>query len=79
VIAERLGIIVDWSGAAEAIFRWAREQAIGMTLTETVIPEEQHSAHLAGICRFRGGGAGTMANRRLEVVDGGTARAFLPR
>ena len=79
MIADRHGIIVDWSGAAEAIFGWTREQAIGMTLTETVIPEEQHAAHLAGIRRFRGGGAGTMANQRLEVVDGGTARAFLPR
>ena len=68
VIASEDGVIVDWNARAQAIFGWTREEAVGMTLTETVIPEEDHGRHLAGFRRFREGGGGGMMNRLVEVT-----------
>ena len=39
-----------------------------MTLTETVVPDEQHAAHLAGMRRFREGAPGTILDQRIEVT-----------
>ena len=68
VIADMSGVIVGWNSRAEAIFGWSREEALGMTLTESVIPEDQHAPHLAGMRRFREGGTGPMVNRRVELT-----------
>ena len=68
VIADARGIIIDWNSGAETIFGWTRTEAVGMTLTETVIPEEQHAAHLAGMRAFREGQGGRILNRRVEMT-----------
>lgn len=67
VIADRNGVITGWNAAATAMFGWSREEAVGRTLTETVIPDRDHRAHLAGMMRFREGGSGSMLDRVSEV------------
>ena len=68
VTADANGIITGWNAAAQTIFGWTRREAIGMTLTEAVIPESDHAAHLRGMLRQREGGASKMLNRRVEVT-----------
>ncbi|MSR36176.1 MAG: PAS domain-containing protein, partial [Gemmatimonadetes bacterium] len=41
VMADTHGVIVDWNAAAHTMFGWPREEAIGMTLADTIVPEDQ--------------------------------------
>ncbi len=61
------GVIVYWNIRAEEIFGLTREEAVGRTLVETVIPERYREAHREGMLRLRETGEGTVLNRRLEL------------
>jgi hypothetical protein len=45
VSADEHGLITGWDGRAEAIFGWTREEAVGRSLAETVIPDRYYDAH----------------------------------
>ena len=57
VIADRNGVITDWNPRAESVFGWTREEAIGRTLQDTVIPTRYHDDHRKGMERFLRTGA----------------------
>lgn len=62
------GIIVDWNPAAEAIFGWSRDEAIGRPLAETIVPPQHRQAHRDGLERFLETGAGPLLNKRIEIT-----------
>jgi len=62
------GTIRDWNPQAEAIFGWTREQALGRSLAETIIPERYREAHTEGVHRFVRTGEGPVLNNRLEMT-----------
>jgi two-component system, cell cycle sensor histidine kinase and response regulator CckA len=62
------GIVIDWNAQATAIFGWSREEALGRVLSETIIPEQDRHAHEQGIREFLRTGAGTVLNRRIEII-----------
>lgn len=59
--------IVDWNTGAERLFGWSRDEAIGKSLTETVVPEDLRAAHDAGMKRFLATGEGPVLGRRIEI------------
>ncbi len=59
--------IVAWNDSAADLFGWPAEEAIGATLTETIIPEELRPAHLAGMKRFLATGEGPVLGARIEI------------
>lgn len=61
------GTIINWNYAAEHTFGWPAEQALGMSITSTIIPAEPHQAEWAGVARFLEAGDGESVNRRLEL------------
>jgi PAS domain S-box-containing protein len=61
------GAITDWNRAAEATFGWSREEAIGRTLAETLIPERYREAHESGLARYLTTGEGPILNTRIEL------------
>ena len=61
------GIITDWNKAAETLFGWRREEAVGKNITATIIPLKHQHAHEEGIKRFFKYGAGSVVNRRVEM------------
>jgi len=67
VAMDRDGAIVDWNPQAERIFGWSREEAIGRSLAETIIPERMRTQHLKGLVHFLHSGEGPLLNRRIEV------------
>jgi PAS domain S-box-containing protein len=61
------GRINDWNRQAEVIFGWPRDQALGRSLAETIIPPRYREAHHRGLKRFMETGEGPVLNRRLEL------------
>ncbi|NQV23349.1 MAG: response regulator [Rhodopirellula sp.] len=62
------GTIIDWNPQAEVIFGWKSEEALGKTLSDTIIPEQFRDAHVAGLKHFLKTGDGRVIQRRLELV-----------
>lgn len=68
VVMDASGMIVDWNDRAEQIFGWAREEALGRSLADTIIPERDREAHRRGLARFLSTGHGPLINQTIEVT-----------
>lgn len=68
VIVDELSVVIDWNPRAEIVFGWSREEALGKTLYETVIPARDHVRHREGVRRFLATGEGPILNQRIEVM-----------
>jgi PAS domain S-box-containing protein len=62
------GNVVSWNPRAEAIFGWARVEAIGRSLGDLIVPEPMRARHREGLARFLQTGVGKMLNRRVEMT-----------
>ena len=62
------GIVTDWNSQATALFGWARDEAMGKPLAETIIPDRDREAHVRGIQEYLRTGIGPVLNRRIEVT-----------
>ena len=59
--------ILVWNSGAERLFGWKAEEAIGMHLAETIIPEEMREAHNRGMAHYLKTGDGPVLGQRIEV------------
>lgn len=59
--------ITVWNNGATRLFGWTPEEAIGRTLTETIIPSEYREAHARGMERFLKTGEGPVLGQRIEI------------
>ncbi len=70
------GRIREWNRAAEGIFGWSRDEVLGRTLADVIIPEDMRDLHREGLERFMATGEGPLLGQRVEVPalcrDGGT-------
>ena len=62
------GVVAEWNRGAQAIFGWAREEAIGAALAELIIPAGQHDAHRAALARFDLTGQGMVLGRWFDTL-----------
>jgi PAS domain S-box-containing protein len=67
VTMDRAGVISGWSAQAESTFGWKREEALGRTLSDTIIPERYRAAHREGLKRFLETGKTRVLNTRVEL------------
>jgi PAS domain S-box-containing protein len=65
-IDERGGVL-QWNLAAERMFGYSPEQALGRALAELVIPPKRRRAHLEGLKRAAAGGPARILGRRIVV------------
>jgi len=61
------GLLLDFNTAAEEIFGYTRQQALGRPLAELIIPPRLRQAHAEGLRRYLQTGAGPVLGRRIEV------------
>lgn len=61
-------VIVGWNRQAEQIFGLTADEALGRTLSDTVIPARYRSAHAAGLARFMATREPRVINRRIELT-----------
>jgi PAS domain S-box-containing protein len=71
VSIDSASIIIDWNAAAESMFGWRRDEAVGRLITDVIVPEQHRAHHHAGLARFLAGaladGEGIL-NRRIETT-----------
>lgn len=62
------GVVTEWNRQAEAIFGFTAEEAIGIALTETIIPEQFREAHNKGMAHYLKTGEGPVLNQKIEIA-----------
>jgi diguanylate cyclase (GGDEF)-like protein/PAS domain S-box-containing protein len=67
VVMDGTGCITDWNLQAAITFGWAREDVIGNSLAETIVPARYREAHKQGLRKFLETGVGPIVNRRIEL------------
>jgi diguanylate cyclase (GGDEF)-like protein/PAS domain S-box-containing protein len=67
VVMDATGCIIDWNSQAAITFGWAREDVIGNSLAETMVPPRYREAHKQGLRVFLETGVGPIVNRRIEL------------
>ncbi len=60
------GEIVEFNHAAEQTFGYRREEVLGQSMAELMIPEGERAAHYAGVARFLESGQGKLMGQRIE-------------
>jgi PAS domain S-box-containing protein len=60
------GRVTEWNPQAETTFGWRRDEILGRTVAETIIPQIFREDHAEGIRHFLATGAGPLLNRRLD-------------
>ena len=61
------GAITEWNRQAERTFGWTKEEALGKSLPEVLIPGAQRRAHTTGFHEFVRTGTGPVVDRRQEM------------
>jgi diguanylate cyclase (GGDEF)-like protein/PAS domain S-box-containing protein len=61
------GRITEWNASAERIFGWSREQAVGATLSELIVPPALRAAHEQGMRRYLASGESEVIDRKIEL------------
>jgi PAS domain S-box-containing protein len=62
------GVITEFNPAAERIFGYSREAALGRELAELLIPPALRQKHREGLVRYLATGQGAFIDRRVETV-----------
>ena len=68
ITIDAAGIVTEWNAQATAIFGWAREEAMGKLLSDTIIPDRDRESHARGIREYLKTGVGPVLNRRIEIA-----------
>jgi len=67
VTIDDASVILDWNRAAERMFGWTRDEAVGRILTDLIVPARHREAHHRGLARFLADGTPGILNRRVET------------
>jgi PAS domain S-box-containing protein len=62
------GQIAEFNPAAERVFGYTPEQAIGRRVAETLVPPDQREAHRRGLAHYLATGDGPLVGRLVEVT-----------
>jgi PAS domain S-box-containing protein len=68
VTMDEEGFITGWSPQAETAFGWTRGEAIGRSLSQTIVPERHREAHQRGLVRYLATGESVVLNKRIELT-----------
>ncbi|KQW99395.1 PAS domain S-box protein [Flavobacterium sp. Root420] len=61
------GKITFWNTQAEIIFGWRKEEVLGKTLNQTIIPKRHKEGHSKGLQYYMDSGKGPILNRQIEL------------
>lgn len=67
IAMDREGRIIEFNPAAERTFGWKREDVIGLSVAETILPPRFREGHVKGLARFLATGEARILGRRVEM------------
>ena len=67
IMMDQEGLVVEFNPAAEQVFGYTREEAVGATLADLVIPKNLRDAHHNGLLNYLKTGEHAVLNKRIEV------------
>ncbi|MEO1028063.1 MAG: PAS domain S-box protein [Pseudomonadota bacterium] len=67
VMMDEDGIVIEFNPAAEKVFGYKREEAVGAKLADLMIPENLRNAHHTGLAHYLNTGEHNVLNKRVEV------------
>jgi PAS domain S-box-containing protein len=67
VAMDTRGRILDWNMQAEKLFGWRRDEVLGSTVAETLVPPSLRQQHLDGLARLLATGEGPFLGKRVEI------------
>ncbi|MEX2220100.1 MAG: PAS domain S-box protein [Phycisphaerales bacterium] len=67
ITMDSAGRVIDFNPGAERTLGYTREQAVGRTVAELMIPPGLRESHRAGLARYLATGEGPVLGRRIEV------------
>jgi two-component system CheB/CheR fusion protein len=62
------GRVLEFNPAAERVFRYTRDQAVGQELASLIIPPAMRERHRAGLRRYLETGEGPVLGKRIEIT-----------
>lgn len=62
------GIVTEWSGSAERIFGYSRQEAMGQSLGNLIVPPQHREAHAKGMRRLLTTGESHIIGKLIEIV-----------
>jgi PAS domain S-box-containing protein len=62
------GRVIGWNHAAERIFGYRADEAMGREMAELIVPPDLRDAHRKGLARFLETGRGVVLDKRLELT-----------
>jgi PAS domain S-box-containing protein len=68
ITIDRDGVVVEWNPAAEQIFGFPRDEAVGQELATLIVPPSLREAHRRGLARHLDCGEGRVLGKRIELV-----------
>ena len=68
IVMNASGRILEFNPAAERVFGYTREEAVGKELAELIIPAALRERHRQGLRRFLETGEGPVLGRRIEIT-----------
>jgi PAS domain S-box-containing protein len=68
VMIDADGTVVGWNPAAERIFGYQAEEAMGREMADLIVPPELRDHHREGLARFVETGYGPILDRRVEIT-----------
>lgn len=67
IMMDQAGLIVEFNPAAEQVFGYSREEAVGAQLADLIIPANLRDAHHNGLKHYLSTGEHAVLNQRIEV------------
>ena len=68
ISGDEAGFITGWNKKAESVFGWSHDEAIGRSLSGTIIPKKHREAHERGLARFADSGQGRLVGKTVELT-----------
>ncbi|NQY98569.1 MAG: PAS domain S-box protein [Henriciella sp.] len=67
IMMDQDGQIVEFNPAAEGVFGYTRDEAVGAMLADLIIPENLREAHHSGLSHYLKTGEHAVLNKRIEI------------
>ena len=61
------GRVIEWNAAAEKMFGYPRQKAVGRYMADLIIPPQYREAHSKGLAQYLRTGEGPVLNKRIEI------------